>query len=72
MTKTNVKVKLVGEDGNALSILSKVTKELRDAGYSKEFCEKYQKEAMAGDYNELLYTTLQYVEVESTTRHYEA
>ena len=31
--KTNVKGKLIGEDGNAFYILGKVCKALRDAGY---------------------------------------
>jgi hypothetical protein len=31
--KTDVKMKLIGEDGNAFYILGKVCKALRDAGY---------------------------------------
>ena len=34
MAKTNVKVKLVGEDGNAFAILGKVIKALKRAGHA--------------------------------------
>lgn len=58
-----VKVKLVGEDGNAFSILGRVTGAMRKGGVSKEDIEKYREEAMSGDYNNLLYVTAQYVSV---------
>lgn len=60
---TNVEVKLIGEDGNAYYILGKVSKELKKAGYDKEFIDQYKKEAMAGNYDELLQTTMKYVHV---------
>ena len=58
------KVKLIREDGNAFNILGKVQKALKDAGASKEYIEEYVKEALAGDYNHLLSTTMKYVDVE--------
>lgn len=60
---TDVTVHLVGEDGNAFAILGKVIKALRRAGYNKE-AEEFQKEAIKGDYDHLLRTCMQYVNVE--------
>ncbi|MEH45405.1 hypothetical protein ECA01_03220 [Campylobacter jejuni] len=54
MKYSNVYVKLVGEDGNAFSILARVIKALKKAGASKEEISKFQKEAMSNDYNHLL------------------
>lgn len=63
MPKTNLTVKLVGEDGNAFAIMGKVIKALRRGGHA-DLIEEYQKEAMSGDYDNLLATTMEYVEVE--------
>ena len=63
-TKTSVKVKLIGQDGNAFYILGAVTKALRQAGYDREFIQQFQDEATAGDYNHLLATVTEYVIVE--------
>ena len=63
MAKTNVIVKLLGEDGNAFAILGKVRKALDKAGY-KEEAKSYMKEAIMGDYDHLLRVTAEYVEVE--------
>jgi len=63
MPKTNVKVKLTGEDGNAFAILGKVSRELRRNGH-KDLVAQYQKEAMSGDYDHLLQVTMEYVVVE--------
>ena len=62
MAKTNVEVKLVGEDGNAFAILGKVSRELRRAGH-KDLAEEYMKEATSGDYNHLLAVTQDFVTV---------
>ena len=61
MAKTNVRVKLVGEDGNAFAILGRVKRALVKAGH-KELAEQYLKEATAGDYDHLLQVSLEYVE----------
>lgn len=61
---TDVRVKLIGEDGNAFSILGKVSKALREAGYDQTFIDGYVKQATSGDYDNLLMTTMVYVEVE--------
>ncbi|EAK8218605.1 hypothetical protein E7M22_00055 [Campylobacter jejuni] len=54
MKYPNVYVKLVGEDGNAFSILARVNNALKKAGVSKEEISQFQKEAMSNDYNHLL------------------
>lgn len=60
--QTGVRVKLVGEDGNAFSILGRVSREMRNAGIPKETIDQYVREATSGDYNNLLRVTLSYVE----------
>ena len=63
MAKTDIKVKLIGEDRNAFAILGKVSKALKKAGL-KELAEEYLEEAMKGNYDRLLQTTMNYVEIE--------
>ena len=58
-----IEVELVGQDGNAFAILGKVQKALRRANVSEEEIKKYLDEAMSGDYNHLLRTTMEWVEV---------
>lgn len=60
----DVKVKLVGEDGNAFSILGRVAKALRRAGVSSKEIKEYEKEATSGNYDNLLMVTCQWVDVE--------
>ena len=64
MPKTNVRVKLVGEDGNAFSIIGRVSQALRRGGHA-DLVDEFREEAMSGDYNHLLATCLEYVEEES-------
>lgn len=59
----NVKVKLVGRDGNAFSIMGNVSKALRSAGVSAEEIAQYIKESTSGDYNHLLQTAMAWVSV---------
>ena len=61
---TNVTVRLVGTDGNAFALLGKVRQALRRAGYDAGFIERFTKEAMAGNYDELLASIMRYVNVE--------
>jgi hypothetical protein len=63
MPKFSVKVRLVGEDGNAFFILSKVKKALRNNGVSREEIENFMKEATSGDYDNLLQTCMRWVDV---------
>ena len=62
MPKTNIEVELLGHDGNAFSIMGKVSRTLQQNGH-KELAEQYRKEAMSGDYDNLLRVTMEYVEV---------
>ena len=61
MAHTKVKVKLVGEDGNAFAILGRVRKALKRSG-QPEAAEEYTKRATSGDYDHLLRVTMEYVE----------
>ena len=63
MAKYNITVELTGIDGNAFSIMGAVTKAMRRAGVSSEEQDQYFKEATAGDYNQLLVTTMKWVNV---------
>jgi len=63
MEEKRVKVKLLGKDGNAFFILGTVSKALKRAGLKAE-AEAYMKEAMGGDYDHLLQTTMKYVDIE--------
>ena len=55
-----VEVKLVGEDGNAFSILGRCSKAARRAGLSPDQIEEFTEEATSGDYNDLLCTCMSY------------
>lgn len=59
-----VRVELAGEDGNAFSILGRVTGAMREAGLSEEQRKEFLHEATSGDYNHLLMTVLKYVTVD--------
>lgn len=56
----DVVVKLVGEDGNAFSILGRVSKALKRAGYA-DGAKEFMAEATSGDYDHLLATVQRYV-----------
>lgn len=60
----DITVRLVGEDGNAFSIMGRVSAALKDAGVSKEEREEYFAESTAGDYNHLLRTAMAWVSTE--------
>ena len=61
---TGVSVKLVGEDGNAFAILSRVRQAMRRAKVPKETVDAYIEEATGGDYMNLLAVTARYVDAE--------
>jgi hypothetical protein len=61
---TKPTVKLIGRDGNAFSIMERVKQALRCKGADREYIEKYLKEATSGDYNHLLFVSMEYVDVE--------
>lgn len=58
----NIKVKLVGMDGNAFAIMGRVDMALRRGGVSKEEREAYLAESRSGDYNNLLRTAMAWVD----------
>lgn len=63
LSYTKPEVQLSDEDGNAFIILGKVKKAMRQAGATQEELDAFQKEAMSSDYDHLLQTCMDYVEV---------
>ena len=61
--KTNVTVKLIGEDGNAFHILSIVKRALVEAGH-RELAQEFLQQAQSGDYDNLLRVVQDFVVVE--------
>ena len=57
-------VKLIGQDGNAFSIMGRVKQALIRAGADKEYIDKYLGEATSGGYDHLLSVSMEYVNVE--------
>lgn len=57
----DVYVPLAGEDGNAFSIMGRVTKALKRAGATSEEITEFREQAMSGDYNHLLQVVLSWV-----------
>lgn len=62
MTKTNARVKLVGNDGNAFIILGAVSKAIKRSDHP-ELVTEFMDKATKGDYNNLLCVCMEYVEV---------
>ena len=60
----NITVKLVGNDGNAYAILGTVRKAMRNNGVPEERIDEWFKEATSGNYDHLLVTCMQWVNVE--------
>ena len=56
-------VQLSSQDGNAFFIIGGVIKALKKAGADQEYIDKYKDEAMSGDYDNVLTTTMEYVNV---------
>ena len=63
MAKTDIKVKLVGEDGNAFAILGRCRQALARARRF-DLWDEFHKEATSADYNHLLATVCDYFEVD--------
>lgn len=63
MPKTDIKVKLSGTDGNALALVGKVSKALICGGRG-DLSSSFRKEALSGDYDHVLQTCMEYVDVE--------
>lgn len=60
----NITVKLVGEDGNAFTIVGIVKKALKENGVPKEEINKFIEQALEGDYNKVLITCIKWVNIE--------
>ena len=56
---TNLKLKLVGEDGNAFSIMGRARQTLRRGGRA-DLIGAFTKECTSGDYSNLLATCMKY------------
>ena len=63
MPKTNIKVKLIGNDGNAFFILGSVLRAMRKAGLPQDTITEYTDKAKSGDYDNLLRVTSEYVDI---------
>jgi hypothetical protein len=59
-----VRVALVGEDGNAFAILGRVQKQMRRAGVPDREVKAFFDEATSDDYDHLLATVMEWVTVE--------
>lgn len=62
MPKTNIEVQLSEEDGNAFAIMGRVSGALKRAGF-RDLAKEFIQEATKGDYQHLLKTCAEYVEV---------
>jgi hypothetical protein len=63
MPKFNVKVKLVGTDGNAFALMGQVNRGLKKAGATADQVKEFMGDAMSGDYNHLLGVCCDWVDV---------
>lgn len=57
------KLKLIGQDGNAFSILGRMSRAGKDAGWDKAYRDEVTREATSGDYAHLLATAAKYFDV---------
>ena len=64
MPKTNIKVRIIGGDGNVFCLLGICRRALGRAG-KIELWDEFYKEATSGDYNHALATIVDYFEVGS-------
>ena len=62
MAKTDIEVALVGHEGNAFMVIGVVCKALRVGGRG-DLVDQFKREAMQGDYDNLLRVCMDYVEV---------
>ena len=63
MNYKHVTVHLIGEDGNAFSIIGRTIKALRKAGATAAERHAFITEVTSGDYNHVLQTVMQVVTV---------
>lgn len=53
---------LVGVDGNAIAVMGYVSLAMQETGFTKDEINSYRKEAMSGDYNNLLCVSMEYID----------
>ena len=58
-----VRVRLVGEDGNAFAILGRCQRAAKEAGVPKVVIGRFFAEATAGNYDDLLATAMRWFDV---------
>ncbi len=63
MRYPEVRVHLVGTDGNAYALLAAVGKAMREAGIPQVVLDDFYKRATAGDYSQMMATVQQWVVV---------
>ncbi len=61
--KTKPIYSLIGVDGHALNIVGIGAKALKEAGADSEYINQYKKEALSGDYENVIQTTMKYCDV---------
>ena len=61
----HINIPLVGEDGNAFSILGRVQRIARRNGLTADEIKEFHAEATSGDYNNLLLTVMRWFTVDS-------
>jgi hypothetical protein len=59
----HIEVELIGQNGNAFVIIAAVSRALRKHKVPAEEVTEFREEAMSGDYNHLLQTAMDWVEV---------
>jgi len=59
----NIELELVGQDGNAFSVLGAAQNAMKKGGLSGEERQEFLSEAMEGDYDHLLQTCMRWFEV---------
>ena len=59
----HIPVQLSGVDGNAMSVISTVTRALRRNGVPSSEVSAFVDEAMSGDYDNVLITAMEWVDV---------
>ncbi len=60
----DITVELIGQNGNAFSILGICLRAMERAGLSKQERDEFYKEATSGNYDHLLMTCMEWFEVE--------
>lgn len=58
-----IKVKLSGTDGNAFAIMANVIRAMKAAKLDPAEIAEYRKEATSGDYNKVIATSMNWVNV---------